>query len=250
MGLLADIEKAFAKMRRKRISEELFKKHNGVIQLGPFKGLRLSNETNISRSILALKIYGLYEQVIIDELLAMGAFDDVVDIGAADGYFPIGMLKAGLAKRTICFEATEKGQASIKHNAAENGCADKVVVFGSADETLAAKLGEANYNPENSLIICDIEGAEFEVFSKEFFQNVHGATIIVELHDRVQGRPLSLRDDLAALLPSDYSFKFVKSKPVSWDNIQDLEELHDIDRALVTSEGRKMLGEWLIAHPK
>lgn len=247
--MLADIEKALAKMYRKRCSRKLFDKHNGVIQEGVFKGLQLSGNTNISNGVLALKIFGLYEQVVVEEITNAGPFNDCVDIGAADGYFPLGLLKAGLAKRTICFEATAQGQASIELNAKANELSDKIVVYSKADETFDTKLNEANFQPQNSLIICDIEGAEFEIFSKQFFNYVHGATIIIELHDRVLGKSLSLRDDLAALLPDDYSAKIIKSQPVTWGGIQDLEELHDIDRALVTCEGRKKLGEWLIVSP-
>lgn len=247
--MLADIEKAFAKMRRKRSSRKLFDMHNGVIQEGVFKGLQLSSDTNISNGALAMKIFGLYEQIVIEEIVSAGPFNDCIDIGAADGYFPLGMLKAGLAKRTICFEATTKGQTSIKLNAKANNLSDKIVVYSKADETFETKLHEANYQPQKSLIICDIEGAEFEIFSKEFFNYVHGATIIIELHDRVLGKSLSLREDLAALFPDDYSTKIIKSQPVTWGGIQDLEELHDIDRALVTCEGRKKIGEWLIASP-
>jgi len=250
MSLLGDIEKAFAKLRRKRISKELFKKHEGIIQLGPFEGLRLIDDTNISKGVLGMKIYGLYEQVVIEELLGMGAFNDVVDIGAADGYFPLGMLRAGLAKRTICFEETEKGQESIEKNAKYNNSSDQTVIFGSASgDSLLSKLEEVNFNKKNSLIICDIEGGEFEIFSKDFFEKVHGASIIIELHDRVQNLPISLREDLIAKLPSDYTSKIIKAKPVSWDGIKDLEELHDIDRVLVTCEGRRILGEWLVAMP-
>jgi hypothetical protein len=249
MGLLANLEKAFSKLRRKRVSEQLFSKHNGIIQNGPFTGLKLTKQTNISRGVLAMKIFGLYEEAVIEELLKWGPFNDVIDIGAADGYFPLGMLKAGLAKRTICFAATKKGQASILANSNLNGCNDKVVVFGAADDELLEKIHTASFNPKKSLIICDIEGGEFEIFSKEFFQSVHGAIIIIELHDRIQGKSLVLRDELISLLPSDYSHNIIKSKPVSWGGISDLEALHDIDRSLVTSEGRKTLGEWLVARP-
>lgn len=249
MSLLADIEKAFAKLRRKRISEQLYLKHNGIIQLGPFKGLNLTKETNISKGVLAMKIFGLYEEAVVEEIIKMGAFNDVVDIGAADGYFPLGLLKAKLATRTICFEATEKGQASILANAKINNCEGDVKIFGSADDTILDKLKAAEFTAKNSLLICDIEGGEFEIFSKEFFKSIHGVSLIIELHDRVQGRSLDLRRDLISLLPSDYEHKIIKSKPVSWGGIESLESLHDIDRSLVTCEGRKALGEWLIATP-
>ena len=34
-----------------------------------------------------------------------------------------------------------------------------------------------------------------------------------------------------------------------FEGIEDLERMHDIDRALVMSEGRKVIGEWLVIEP-
>jgi len=42
----------------------------------------------------------------------------------------------------------------------------------------------------------------------------------------------------------------LKSKPKQWAGISEIEELSENDRALVCSEGRKFLGEWVICDSK
>ena len=49
-----------------------------------------------------------------------------------------------------------------------------------------------------------------------------------------------------ARLPQGADWQIVAARALEFDGIEDLEEMHDIDRALVLSEGRKKRGEWLI----
>ena len=245
-GLLEALEKALVKSRRKRVSRALFRRHAGVIQRGPFTGLALDGEANISQGMLALKIFGLYEHVVIEKIRELGPFADVVNIGAADGYFSLGLIKAGLAQRSICFEMTEAGRAAILRNAQRNGVADRVVILGKADADIAQHLAPTGFAPQRSLVLCDIEGAEFEVLSAEFLKVLSGAVLIVELHDRIHSGKPDRRDGLIANLPAGSRHEIIKSIPAPWSGIADIEALSDNDRALVTSEGRRAIGEWLV----
>ncbi len=245
-SLQAALEKAFTKLRRKRISRELFHRNHGVIQRGIFKGLKLDGRSNISQGPLALKIYGLFEQEVVKKIEALGPFSDAVNIGAADGYFSLGLVKSGLAQRSICFEITETGRDAIRRNAEINGVADKVLVFGKADQDIADHLKTADYSSQRSLVLCDIEGAEFDLFTRPFFEAIRGADIIIELHDRIFMGSTQPRTELIANIPEGYTYEIIRSKPPQWSGIEDIEALSDNDRALVTSEGRKLIGEWLI----
>jgi len=248
-GLLDSLERALIKQRRKRLSSTIFEKYGGVVQAGPFAGLKLDGRSNVSRGPLAIKLFGLYESEVLAVMQAAGPFSDVVNIGAADGYFSLGLLRAGLAKRSICFETTREGRAAIARNAAENGLADRVVVLGTADDGLAGHLGAAGFDPRDALMLCDIEGAEFSVLSPAVLAALQGAVMIVELHDRVTPGSPDRRAQLVARLPAGYAHRVITSRPAQWAGIPDFESLGDNDRALVTSEGRKALGEWLVASP-
>lgn len=244
--LIEALEVAFTKLRRKRISRRVFGKYNGVVQQGPFKGLKLSGNANTSSGNLGAKLFGLYEQEVLSELDKLGPFDDIVNVGAADGYFSLGTLVSGMAQRSICFEITETGRKELQNNADANKLADQVVILGAADENTHAKISKLGFNAEKGLVFCDIEGAEFDLFTDEFLNDFKGATLIIELHDRLMSEGTILREKLIGRLPDEANYTILKGQPKDWAGISDVEDMSDNDRALFCSDGRKVLGEWLI----
>ena len=105
-------------------------------------------------------------------------------------------------------------------------------------------------NIGRALIICDIEGGEFQYLNKEDFLALKNSTWVIELHDRVLGLDKKIRKDLISIVPSSLTPLILKSSPVNWSENEILEDLSDNDRALVLSEGRKKIGEWLILTPR
>ncbi|HEX5755084.1 MAG TPA: hypothetical protein VFY12_01860 [Arenimonas sp.] len=251
MGTLVEaVEKAFVKLRRKRVSWRIFQKHGGVVQRGPFVGLALDGHSNVSKGPLAAKLFGLYEWAVIERIRALGPFQDVLNLGAADGYFSLGLLKANLASRSICYEMTKQGREAIQRNAERNGVADSVVIKGVADEGIINDLPAIGFDPANALVLCDIEGGEFDVLTERLLEFLAPATLIVELHDRIHSGEPNRRAEILGRLPPDVDYEVIRSVPPPWSGIEDIEALSDNDRALVTSEGRRAIGEWLIVTPK
>lgn len=244
--IMAALEKAFTKLRRKSVSITIFNKYDGVVQHGPFKGLKINGKANTSSGTLGGKMLGVYEPEVMQEIVDLGPFEDVVNFGAADGYFSLGVLIGGLAKRSIAFEMTQKGQQAVKDNAAQNNLSEKVIVRGIADDSVGPQLAELGYNTNKGLLLCDIEGAEFSVLSEKVLNDLKGTTIIIELHDRMMIEGLALREALIARLPKGAKHRILTSKPTLWIGNADIEAMSDNDRALICSEGRKVLGEWLI----
>lgn len=247
--LLNAASKAIAKQRRKSLSNEIFSRHNGEVQLGAYKGLKLQGDSNVSRGPLGLKIFGLYETQVVNEITASAPFTDLINLGAADGYMSLGPLFAGLCDRSICFEMTEEGRNAVQANAEMNGVAENVVIRGIADETLGAQLNEIGADLSKSVILCDIEGAEFDVLTEELLAALKNARIIVELHDRVMPGGLALREALIARIPEGNHARILKAEANTFNGIEELERMHDIDRSLVLSDGRKIIGEWLVIEP-
>lgn len=244
--LMASLEKAIVKLRRKRVSRMMFDAFGGEVRYGPFTGLRLGGDANTSSGNLGAKVCGLYEQGLIQWIADNGPYRDVVNFGAADGYFSIGLLVAKLAERSICFEMTQSGRDAVKRNASANGVSEAVIIRGIADDTAGAQLSEDKVDPKGALVLCDIEGAEFSVLSEKVLSDLKGATLIVELHDRLMPEGTALRDALIARLPKGAKTQILTSPPADWRGIAEVEAMTDFDRALVSIDGRKVLGEWLI----
>ena len=245
--ILDAISKAIMKQRRKTLARSIFDRYDGVVQRGPYAGMKLGDRSNISQGPLGLKILGLYESLVVEKILAVKNFDDFINFGAADGYMALGPLFNASCKRAICFEMTEEGRNAVKRNAKINNILDGLIIKGKVDQNVIASLSELEINPSRSVVLCDIEGAEFEVLTKEVFTFLRGATLIVELHDKLIGNGYGLREKLLKNIPSDaYAHIISQKQASSFEGISDLEELNDSDRALVMSEGRKFFGEWLI----
>lgn len=249
-SLLAAVEKACVKLRRKRVSRQMFEKYRGVVQRGPFKGLKLDGRANISMGPMAGKLFGIYEQEVIRRIEQHAPYGDVVNFGAADGYFSLGLVKAGLARRSLCFEMTREGRDAIQRNAENNGVADKVEIFGKAEKQSVDVLRKANFTADNALVLCDIEGGEFDIFDAGFYQALSGARIIIELHDRIQHGVPDQRARIIDCIPEQFSYQVFQTVPPDWAGVEDIEALSDNDRALAVSEGRKQIGEWLIVQPR
>lgn len=248
-NLVESFEKAVVKLRRRRVSKNLFDRYGGEVQRGPFAGLKLDRRNSASKGQLGLKIFGLYESVVVEAIERFGPFGDLINIGACDGYFTLGLLKSGLAKRSICFETVWTRQRAIRRYAENNNLNDRVIVLGTADENIGIEIAKHDFEPSGSLMLCDIEGAEFDLLTTDFLNQLDGTTMIIELHDRIHSDSLQLRERLIDRIPAGYHHKILTWQPPNFNGIQDFEELSDNDRALATSEGRKSRGEWLIAWP-
>lgn len=249
-SLVESFEKAVVKLRRRRVSKTLFDRYDGEVQRGPFTGLKLDRQNSASKGQLGLKIFGLYESVVVEAIEKFGPFGDLINIGACDGYFTLGLLRSDLAKRSICFETVASRQRAIRRYAKNNDLDDRVIVMGTADQRIGERIAEYDFQPQGSLMICDIEGAEFDLLTTNFLNQLAGATMIIELHDRISGKSLQLREQLISRLPDNYEHEVLGWRPPNFTGIADIEELSDNDRALATSEGRKTRGEWLLAWPR
>lgn len=246
-SLFNAVTKAFVKQRRKMLSKKIYDHHNGIVQAGPYKNMKLGDVSNVSQGPLGIKVLGLYESPVVNKISSIGSFDDLINFGAADGYMALGPLFNQSCSRSICFELTEKGREAIKRNAELNNIGNNVEIRGPADANTINNLKELEINPSKSVVLCDIEGDEFKVFTKELFDFLQGATIIIELHDKLMKNSDSLRKDLISKIPLDAKTQIIAQKqPPSFENINDLEALSDNDRAVVMSEGRKFFGEWLV----
>jgi hypothetical protein len=241
------ITKAAAKARRKMLANEIFERHKGEVQRGEFKGLLLDGSSNVSRGPLGLKILGLYENLVVEEIVVSAPFKDLINFGAADGYMSLGPLFAGFCQRSICFEMTQEGRHAVARNADLNKLTDKVEIRGIVDDSILIHLDELDISPKHALILCDIEGAEFDVLNSKVLNDLRGAKIIVELHDRIMEGGVALRNALIERLPDGARYRILRSgETLSYNSIEDLESLSDNDRALVLSDGRKVFGEWMV----
>jgi hypothetical protein len=125
------------------------------------------------------KLLGTYEKELhhVFEALFQKSFEQFVDIGAAEGYYAV-----GVALRTnwnvIAFEANP--ETPLPELARLNEVTERITLKGACD---LGDLADALEGKPQSLLLVDVETAEFALLDPRFIPNLKTATIIVEVHD-------------------------------------------------------------------
>ena len=237
------------RQRQKRISLELFKMLNGTVKYGPFKGLRLTHNPWWGQLDLGSQCLGLYEKEILKfiENIEDGQFTNFIDIGAADGYYAVGVLSTGKIQRSICFEKTDKGREAIFTNWKNNGAIGQLVVKAKANFESIATLTE--HDLERSLILIDIEGGEFELLNNDTIHKFRYSKILLEIHNWVTDFEEKYKNLLISL-DEFFCIKIIKRVDRQVDNYMELRDFTDDNRLLLISERRPCLMRFLELTPK
>jgi hypothetical protein len=232
------------------LSERLCEYFDYRVAYGPFAGLQLDPQSWWSAADRGGMILGCYEAQVLRVLqsLCVGA-RSMVDVGAADGYYAVGAVKAGMVPLAFCFEMSPAGQAVIRSNAAANGVADKIAVAGIADAEFLDWIPEDYWNEDDaSVFLVDIEGAEFDLLTSNVLERLRKSRIIVELHE-AKGVSPSEVDALIERAAPHFQCDVITSGPRDPGAIQELAAWSDDDRWLLMSESRSYDMRWLVMTP-
>ncbi len=235
--------------RQARISLELFDILNGVVKYGPFTGLHLDRETWWGKLDLGSQCLGLYEKEILNLIDATeaGRFSTFIDIGAADGYYAIGMLVSGKVGRTICFEQTEKGRSVIAENWKKNHSVGELTILGEANAASFAALNRADLN--NALVLVDVEGFEFDLLTDEVLSLLKSSTVVIEIHHWMD----NFLDKYTTFLrhaANYFEVEVIERVERETSNLPELRDFTDDNRLLLTSERRPGVMRFLKLIPK
>lgn len=228
-------------VEKKRIilSSKISKIYNNTVQQGPFKGMVINEDQFWGPGDRSSKILGLYEKEIQDLLLVIQKiknYPTFIDIGGADGFFAIGSLVNNLFEKCEVFEISKKGRNSIQKNSKKNNVYDSIKIYEKATFKSLSKIENIN----NSLILCDIEGGEYELFDEKLINEIYPSDIIIEIH---KDKENSL-ENFEKRFINRYSITKITQKPRSLKNFKELENINDNNRALIMSEGRSGIQEW------
>lgn len=243
LGVFSEVQ-----MLRDEVNLELRQKFSNTVAYGRFSGLVLPEKIWWGRHDVANKLLGQYESHVID---AIGAHADpdgcFIDIGAADGFFAVGVLKAGWFRKTICFEMSETGRAVVENAAKLNSVEDRIVILGEATEK---NLREVIAETGPALVLCDIEGAEFDLISDSVLRALRDCTVIIELHDNKSRSGDTRRSKLLQKASAYFDISYVQRSSPTVHAFRELDELHDHRRLLLFSEGRPWNMEWVRLSPR
>jgi len=229
------------------VGDKVFHHYQGKIEFGPFKDVLLDVSPWSSKGDLASKILGLYELQILELISTYPKFRRILNLGAADGYYALGFLASNRADFADCFEVDKRSQAQIATSAVANGVFNRIRIFGEATQsTLDEHL---RINSDIQLVICDIEGAEYDIISDSILNRGRHIDWVIELHE-FNPEQIILAESfiLQCSLYFDVSFLTTAKKKIPRDPF--LNSLTDDERSIIFSEGRPYSMRWLILRPK
>ncbi|MGF1465712.1 MAG: hypothetical protein ACFCGT_06230 [Sandaracinaceae bacterium] len=157
----------------------------GVVAAGPFAGMRFGTQAVWGASVP--KLIGCYEREVheaVEELIAARP-RRVVVIGAAEGYYAVGLARRLPDAAVLAFDTMDVARRLTAAHARDNGVGDRVEVRGTCDvEGLAHALEDGS----GAAVVCDVEGYEQVLIDPERVPALAAAHLLVEVHDgRVPG---------------------------------------------------------------
>ncbi|MDE2357624.1 MAG: hypothetical protein KGL69_12815 [Alphaproteobacteria bacterium] len=239
-------------VRRLYLARRLFQATGGVVQHGPLSGYNVGARATWRAADDSAKILGLYEQEVCALLARLaGERTTLIDLGAADGYYGVGLVAVGVYARSHCFEIVEESRQNLAALAADHGVGDRVHIHGAATPGFMAELAAQGVEASDSVVLCDIESSEFEVLDEACLQSLTRAHLIVEIHDFMRGdgkaqyaRLLERASRLFEVTEIRTGARDLSQIPLVSDHWT------DNDRWLLCSESRAKLMSWLHLAPR
>jgi hypothetical protein len=227
-----------AKYRSALIQWTLIRAEGQRVLNGPFKGMMLASGS--VEGCYVPKLLGCYEAELHPYIAkaAERGYEALINVGTAEGYYAIGMARL-LPNCTVhTYDISPDAQALCRELARQNGVAERVVIGGEFKGADFERFAE-----RKTLVICDIEGAEFELLDSDRFPALRRLDIIVELHDTAQRkcseivpRRFAATHDIAIVYRSARDLELPRA----------LDELGDLDRLLAIWEWRTGPTPWAV----
>jgi hypothetical protein len=164
--------------RRNAMAHAYIKQYGMAVQHGPFAGMHLIPEM-IDRGALPLLV-GSFEEELHGALLARQQYRTIINIGASFGYYSVGLALLNPAAHVHAFESDAPTGMLCSQLAKVNNVYERLTVHGlcTAESLVALPIVDP------CLIVCDCEGAEYDILKPDNVPLLARASVIVELHAR------------------------------------------------------------------
>ncbi len=173
-----------AKYRATLIQNTVVQQCGTTVQGGPFQGMEFIAQS--TEGCHVPKLLGCYEQELHGHILAAAGrgYEAVINIGAAEGYYAVGLARLMPDVRVYAYDTNAAAHPVCQSLAERNGVAGRVVIGG-------AFRGEDfdRFAGQRTLVVCDIEGGETELLDPRRYPALQAMDLIVELHDSPQAKP-------------------------------------------------------------
>lgn len=233
-------------VKRNLIGKKIFENYSGVIAFGEFKGTQLQGASVWSGyKDTGTKILGLYEKQIVDWIaLHPRRFDLFVDVGAADGFYAIGLLKKNLVGSAITYEISMGDRAVCKSMSELNSVRNQISMKDKAEKMDLIQVLSGN---SHTLVLVDIEGGEFDLIDAEVLETGKDKFFVIEIHARIGTKKFF---EFFSLCQTFHECEVITGTKKDFPRDDFTNDLSDNERSLLMSEGRPYQMGWFVLSPR
>jgi hypothetical protein len=243
-------ERAASYQRRLRASRgvhdlasRFVERHGSTVLHGPFAGLVYPVADLQDVDAPVAKLLGCYEEELhhVFRVVLRSPPEKFIDLGCADGYYAVGYAKAAPTSVVHAFELARSARKACRSVAAANEIGRRLHLHGRATSGALRRLPLAG-----SLVLCDCEGAEFDILDEAAVDALSSSIVIVELHEAQ--RP-GVTAELRRRFERSHHCELVQMTPRDPRNYPELDFLLERERSLAVEEMRPDGQQWGIFSP-
>ena len=233
------------RIRAPRLVGPIAKRLEYRVQDGPFAGMVFPAEmvrADIESPFLP-KLLGCYElecQPWVEELCSR-SYDQVINIGAGEGYYAVGLARRMPGAKVIAFEIHDKSRELCAVMTRLNGVEDRVEIRGACDVQSLAEIMKGR-DAKKTLVVCDCEGAELDLLQPAALPFLAETDLLVELHDFVNP---AISETIRRRFTPSHEIEMTRNRERDPDAYPALLGLSADDRKFVVSEHRLSRIDWL-----
>ena len=146
---------------------------------GPFRG-QIYPEASLLNRLGAPRLLGCYEQELHRIFANLDpSYEAFMDIGAAEGYYAVGMARKSRAGKVFAYETDPREVSSCREMAQLNGVSGRLEFRSWCDENEIVNL----CTNRRCFVLSDCEGYELDLFSTRAVGALRRSDLVIELHD-------------------------------------------------------------------
>ena len=146
------------------------------------------------------------------------------------------------------FQKVKNAQEDTDEKLAEiNNVNNQISVMGKVDNKNFFSSLPNNLDLSQTIILCDIEGEEFNFFSEHILKKLKKSNLIIEIHNE---NSTSKEITLLKIAKKFFDVSIIIDSNKDMSEFNMLHNLNDIDRNLIACEGRSYIGKWWHLSPK
>jgi precorrin-6B methylase 2 len=210
---------------------------------GPFEGMGYIPLAS-SHTTLPM-LLGTYERELhpaIEAICGAGC-DRIVDIGAAEGYYAVGMALRNPGVSLVAFEMNASVRYYLRRLARRNGVRPRIKILG---ECTPAALETALAAAKRPAVICDCEGAEDMLLDPVRVPSLRRALILVETHE---GMVNGIEDHIHKRFAATHDIEVIRNRVRTLDDLPAGCALSDAEADAAMDEHRRH-AEWMFMQLK